>query len=115
MRPTAIQRISAAPAAIKMKANPARATVERAYPEEPFSAILDETLHYDIGGGSSPGFVAIKRVSVGLCSLPMQDAILGRGVFKSVPEFSFLDNSEPRAVSEIPEERTAPSARRRKH
>lgn len=56
--------------------------------DEEAGVLTGHVLHYDIGGGQSPGFLAGKRSSQFLCGLPIEG---GRDVFVSVPEFSFLD------------------------
>lgn len=51
--------------------------------------LAGHTLHYDLGGGSSPGYLATKRSSQYLCGLSISDD--GSDVFEPVPEFSALD------------------------
>lgn len=51
--------------------------------------IAGQTLHYAIGGGTSPGYFATKRSSQLLCGLPVNDR--GGDEFKAVPAFSFLE------------------------
>lgn len=51
--------------------------------------LAGHTLHYDIGGGLTPGFLASKRSSQYLCGLSYDDR--GNDVFVPVPEFSSLD------------------------
>lgn len=50
--------------------------------------IVGHTLHYDLGGGKTPGFLASKRVSQFLCGAPVSQE--GHNTFSSVPEMQFL-------------------------
>ena len=47
------------------------------------------TLHYNLGGGETPGFLATKQSSQYLCGLSFDDK--GDDLFVPVPEFIFLD------------------------
>ncbi len=51
--------------------------------------LAGHTLHYDIGGGETPGFLATKRSSQYLCGLPFNTN--GNSIFVDVPQFKFLD------------------------
>lgn len=51
--------------------------------------LAGHTLHYDLGGGKKPGFLASKRSSQYLCGLPF-DAN-GNDVFVGVPQLKVLD------------------------
>lgn len=50
--------------------------------------IAGHTLHYHIGGGSSPGILGSKRSSQMLCGLPIDQN--GSDTFKSVPGLSLI-------------------------
>ncbi len=50
--------------------------------------IAGHTLHYDIGGGKSPGFFSTKRASNYLCGIKNYDT--GDSLFVSVPGLKFL-------------------------
>lgn len=50
--------------------------------------IAGHTLHYDLGGGKTPGFLSSKRVSQFLCGAPVSQE--GHDTFKAVPEMSIL-------------------------
>lgn len=47
------------------------------------------TLHFDLGGGETPGFFASKRSSQYLCGLSYSDK--GEDLFVAVPGLKFLD------------------------
>lgn len=51
--------------------------------------LAGHTLHYDLGGGKTPGFLATKRSSQYLCGLSFDTK--GNSLFVPVPEFEFLD------------------------
>jgi hypothetical protein len=51
--------------------------------------LAGHTLHYDLGGGQTPGFLASKRSSQYLCGLAVDPN--GGDVFASVPALKFLD------------------------
>lgn len=51
--------------------------------------LAGHTLHYQLGGGKKPGYLAIKRSSQYLCGLPSSEN--GNDVFKAVPAFMLLD------------------------
>ncbi len=46
------------------------------------------TLHYDLGGGQTPGFLSSKRVSQFLCGAPVNQD--GKNTFTNVPELGIL-------------------------
>jgi hypothetical protein len=50
--------------------------------------IAGHTLHYDLGGGKTPGFLSSKRVSQFLCGAPVSQD--GSESFKAVPGMSVL-------------------------
>lgn len=50
--------------------------------------IAGHTLHYDLGGGKTPGFLSSKRVSQFLCGAPVSQE--GSDTFKAVPALSIL-------------------------
>lgn len=51
--------------------------------------LAGHTLHYDLGGGSTPGYLASKQSSQYLCGLSFNAN--GDDVFEGVPELKFLD------------------------
>lgn len=51
--------------------------------------LAGQTLHYYLGGGSTPGYVAVKRSSQYMCGLDTNDR--GLDVFGAVPALKMLD------------------------
>lgn len=56
--------------------------------DDSIGIIAGHTLHYDLGGGKTPGFLSSKRVSQFLCGGPVNQD--GRNTFTSVPAMSVL-------------------------
>ncbi|MCQ1836223.1 hypothetical protein [Neorhizobium galegae] len=55
---------------------------------EEAGVLSGHVLHYDLGGGQTPGFLAAKRSSQFLCGVPIDHK--GSDVFVPVPQFAFL-------------------------
>lgn len=56
--------------------------------DDSIGVIAGHTLHYDLGGGMTPGFLSSKRVSQFLCGADVNQE--GRDTFTSVPEMRIL-------------------------
>lgn len=57
------------------------------------------TLHYDLGGGKTPGFLASKHVSQFLCGHRLSET--GRATFQAVPEMTALDTIKLRKAPRL--------------
>lgn len=51
--------------------------------------LAGQTLHYYLGGGRTPGYLAVKRSSQYLCGLPISQN--GEYVFRAAPALKMLD------------------------